>query len=90
MTRRRWCALDADIVLVYSLAGVEQTAVVLYDASANSPFSAAVTALEYFELNHSLTTYQASDGGFVHIVFKTNTAATTPAAANLTLEVIYQ
>jgi hypothetical protein len=82
--------LDADIVLVWYLSGVEQTPVVLYDSSANSPFSAAVTALEYFEMMVSLTPYLAADGQFVHLVFKTNTAATTPAAANLTLEITYQ
>lgn len=82
--------LDADLVLVWYLSGVEQTPVVIYDSSAQLPFSAAVTALEYFELKRSLTPYLTADGGFVHLVFKTNTAATTPAAANLTLEVTYQ
>jgi len=82
--------LDADLVLVWYLNGVEQTVVVIYDSSANNPFSAAVTALEYFEFKHALATYATADGNFVHLVFKTNTAATTPAAANLTLEITYQ
>lgn len=82
--------LDADIVLIWTLLGVEQTAVVVYDSSANLPFSAAVTALELFEPNLDLTPYKAADGGYVHIAFLTNTAATTPAAVNLTLIPFYQ
>jgi hypothetical protein len=71
--------LDADIVFRTVLDGVV-TDTMIYDSSVSGLFSAAL-ALKYV---HSGVLLPQSDSGTGHFVFKVNTAATTPAAANLT------
>ncbi len=71
--------LDADIVFRTVLNGVT-TDTIVYDSSVAGLFSAAL-ALKYVD---SFTTLLQSDNGWGDFVFKVGTAATTPAAANLT------
>jgi len=73
--------LDADIVWRYTIGGVQQTDVVLYDSSASGLFSAAL-ANKWVGLWRLM---EASDTGVGHVIFKVGVAATTPAAANLTV-----
>lgn len=73
--------LDADLVWRYTIGGVAQTDVVLYDSSASGLFSAAI-ALKWVGLWRLM---EAADNGSGNVIFKVGTAATTPAAANLTV-----
>lgn len=72
--------LDADIVFRTVLNGVT-TDTMVYDSSAAGLFSAAL-AFKYVDGGALLL--PNSDSGLGHFVFKVGTAATTPAAANLT------
>lgn len=74
-------ALDADIVWRYTIGGTQQTDVVLYDASASGAFSAAI-ALKWVGLWRLM---EAADSGVGNVIFKVGTAASTPAAGNLTV-----
>lgn len=74
--------LDADLVLIYTLNNVEVIdATPIYDSSVAGLFSAAI-AMKWVDVWRVLP---ASDDGRVHVVFRVVAAATTPAAANLTL-----
>jgi hypothetical protein len=75
-------ALDADLVFIYVLNGVEVIdATPIYDSSVAGLFSAAL-AEKYVDAWRLIP---VSDNGRVDVVFRVNVAAATPAAANLTL-----
>lgn len=74
--------LDLDLVLVYAVNGVEVVdPVPLYDASVAGVFTSAI-ALKWVD---SWRLLPQADNGIVHAVFRTNTAATTAAAGNVTI-----
>lgn len=74
--------LDMDLVLIYAVNGVEVVnATPLYQGSTAGQFS-AVIAMKW--VDKWLLLPQA-DNGIVHVALRTNTAATTAAAGNLTL-----
>jgi hypothetical protein len=79
--------LDADLVLIYTINGVEQTAIVIVDTSALSiPLSAAVT-WQWIDLMQAIP--NADAGGPVHLVLLINTAAATAAQGTLTIKAEY-
>src|ERR1051325_1773402 len=71
---------DGDIVFRTLLNGVT-TDTVVYDSSVSGLFSAVIA---YKWVDGATLLLPNSDNGFGHFVFKTNVAATTPAAVNLT------
>ena len=69
-------ALDADIVWIYTVGGVQQTPVVLYDSSVSGLFSAAITD-KWVDL--ARRKFEVADDGVGHLTFLVNVAAATPA-----------
>ena len=79
--------LDADLVLIYSVNGVEQTPIVVVDTSALSiPFTAAV-AMQWIDIAQA---FPNNADGPVHLVFLVNEVAGTPAAGTVTALPFYQ
>jgi hypothetical protein len=75
-------ALDLDLVLVYTVNGVELThATPLYDASVEGVFTSAI-AMKWVDVNRRIP---VSDTGYAHAVLLTRTAGVTPAAGNVTI-----
>lgn len=72
--------LDADLVMRYTLNGVAQTDIVIYDSSVLGLFSATL-AMKWVPLNRRK--FETADNGVGHLIFKVGVAATTPASGAL-------
>lgn len=72
--------LDADIVWLYTIGGVLQTPVVLYDSSVSGLFSAAITDKWVDCARRKL---EIGDDGVGHLAFLVNVAGATPASGSL-------
>lgn len=79
--------LDVDLVLIYSVNGVEQTPIIVVDTSALSiPLTAAV-AMQWIDIAQA---FPNNADGPIHLVALVNVIAGTAAAGTLTLLPFYQ
>jgi hypothetical protein len=79
--------LDVDLVLIYSVNGVEQTPIIVVDTSALSiPLTAAV-AMQWIDIQQA---FPNNADGLVHLVALVNVVAGTAVAGTLTVLPHYQ
>lgn len=79
--------LDGDIVLIYTINGVEQTPIIIVDSSVLSLALSAPVAEQWIDLMQAIP--NADGGGPVHVVLLINTAAATAAQGTLQFKLEY-